>query len=100
MSKKQMSTLERELQNPEFREIFEKECKEFAFSELLLAMMEEDEVSVRELAKMAGISPSVVQKLRTGEQKDLKLSNFMNIAKQFGYTVILENGENRIPINA
>lgn len=100
MSKKQMSTLDRELQNPEFREVFEKEYKEFAFSELLLAMMEEDEVSVRELAKMAGISPSVVQKLRTGEQKDLKMSNFMNIAKQFGYTVILEKGDNRIPINA
>lgn len=100
MSKKQMSTLDRELQNPEFREVFEKEYKEFAFSELLLAMMEEDEVSVRELAKMAGISPSVVQKLRTGEQKDLKMSNFMNIAKQFGYTVILEKGDDRIPINA
>lgn len=100
MSKKQMSTLERKLQNPEFREVFEKEYEEFAFSELLLAMMEEDEVSVRELAKMAGISPSIVQKLRTGEQKDLKMSNFMNIAKQFGYTVILEKGENRIPINA
>jgi hypothetical protein len=24
----------------------------------------------------------------------------MNIAKQFGYTVILEKGDNRIPINA
>ena len=95
-----MSTLERKLQNPEFREIFEKEFKEFAFSELLLAMMVEDDVSVRELANMAGISPSVVQKLRTGEQKDLKMSNFMNIAKQFGYTVILEKGERRIPINA
>lgn len=100
MSKKQMSTLDRELQNPEFREVFDTELKEFAFSELLLAMMEEDEVSVRELAKMAGISPSVVQKLRTGEQKDLKMSNFMNIAEQFGYTVILEKGDNRIPINA
>ena len=93
-----MSTLERKLQNPEFRDIYEEELKQFAFSELLLAMMDEDEISVRKLAKMAGISPSVIQKLRTGEQTDLRLSNFMNIAKQFGYKIVLEKGENRIPI--
>lgn len=99
MSKKPMSTYDRMMQDPEFKKIYEKEIKEFAFSELLLAMMEEDNISVRKLAKMAGISPSVIQKLRSGEQKDLKVSNFINIAKEFGYTVVLEKGENRISLS-
>jgi DNA-binding Xre family transcriptional regulator len=84
------------MQDPAFKEQFEKEYKEFALSELLLAMMEEDDMSVRKLAKAVGISPSVIQKLRSGEQQDLKLTNFVNIAKEFGYTLVLEKGENRI----
>jgi hypothetical protein len=100
MNKKPTSTYERAMQDPAFKTAYEKELKEFAFSELLLAMMEEDDISVRKLAKMAGISPSVIQKLRTGEQTDLKMSNFVNIASQFGYTLVLEKGKSRIPINA
>ena len=96
MARKTMSTYEREMQDPSFKAQFEKEYKEFALSELLLAMMEEDDMSVRGLAKAVGISPSVIQKLRSGEQQDLKLTNFVNIAKEFGYTLVLEKGESRI----
>lgn len=45
---------------------FEEEKREFALSELILALMEEDEVSVRKLAKIAGVSPTVVQAMRSG----------------------------------
>ena len=57
MAGKTMSTYEREMKDPSFKEQFEKEYKEFALSELLLAMMEEDDMSVRGLAKAVGISP-------------------------------------------
>lgn len=57
MAGKTMSTYEREMQDPSFKEQFEKEYKEFALSELILAMMEEDDMSVRGLAKAVGISP-------------------------------------------
>jgi hypothetical protein len=40
-----------------FEEDLETRYKEFVFSELLLAVMEEDYLSVRKLAKEAGISP-------------------------------------------
>lgn len=99
MSKKPMSTFDRKMQDPAFKEKFDKEYKEFLLSELLLALMEEDDISVRKLAKAVNLSPTVIQKLRSGEQKDLKVSNFMNIAKEFGYTVILEKGENRISLS-
>jgi len=56
------STFEREMQNLEFRETFEKEYNELLLSELLCAVMEEDEISVRRLAKAANLSPSVIKK--------------------------------------
>jgi DNA-binding Xre family transcriptional regulator len=99
MSKKPMSTYDREMQDPEFKAAYEKEFKEFALSELLLAMMEEDDVSVRKLARAVNVSPSVIQKLRSGKQKDIKLTNFMSIAKEFGYILVLEKGDSRICLN-
>jgi hypothetical protein len=54
-----------ELLSPSELKKFEEEKREFALSELILALMEEDEVSVRKLAKMAGMSPAEVQAMRS-----------------------------------
>ena len=96
--KKTLSTFESEMKNPRFKKAFEKQYKEFLLSELLIAIMEEDEISVRDLAKEVGISPTVIQKLRTGKQEDLKISNFVNIVQVCGYKVILEKNDERIEI--
>lgn len=50
---------------------FEEEYKDFVLSELVLAIMAQDEISVRELAKVAGLSPTVVQAMRSGQKKTL-----------------------------
>lgn len=97
---KKKSTFEREMQNAEFKKQYEKGYKEFLLSELLCALMEKDDISVRKLAKAANLSPSVIQKIRTGEQKDIKIGNFITIAKQFGYELVLEKGKQRIPLHA
>ncbi len=52
--KKPISTYERLMQDPQFREEYKKEYKKLALSELLLALMEGDDKSVRKLAKEAG----------------------------------------------
>lgn len=98
MTKKALSTFEQEMKNPKFKKSFEETYKEFLFSELLIAIMEEDEKSVRELAKEVGLSPSVIQKIRSGKQNDLKMKNFINIFKACGYKIILEKGKKRIPL--
>lgn len=59
--------------------------------------MEKDEISVRELAKEVGLSP-IIQKIRSGKQEDLKISNFVNIAHACGYKVILEKNDDRFEI--
>jgi hypothetical protein len=43
------------------KELFDKEYNEFLLSEFVLEKMEEEHVSVSELAKRAGVSPTVIQ---------------------------------------
>jgi len=86
------------MKNPRFKKAFDKSYKEFLLSELLIAMMEEDEISVRELAKEAGLSPTIIQKVRSGKQDDMKVSNFVSIAYACGYKVILEKDDERFVI--
>jgi hypothetical protein len=98
MPKKPVSTFEREMKNPRFKQAFEKSYHEFLLSELLIAIMEDDEKSVRKLAKAAKLSPTVIQKLRSGEQDDVKVSNFVSIVSACGYKVVLEKGDDRIVV--
>lgn len=98
MSKKPISTFEREMKNVKFKKAFQKSYKELLLSELLIAIMEKDDKSVRELAKEVGISPTVIQKIRSGKQDDLKVSNFVSIVHVFGYKVILEKEDERFEI--
>lgn len=96
--KRATSTFDREMKNAKFKNAFEKSYKEFLLSELLIAMMEEDEISVRALAKEVGLSPTVIQKIRSGKQEDLKISNFVSIAHACGYKLILEKNDDRFEI--
>ena len=57
--------------------------------------MDEDDISVRGIAKEIGLSPTIIHKIRTGKQEDLKISNFVSIAHACGYKVILEKNDDR-----
>ena|SRR3990167_4522646 len=95
---KKISTFEREMKNASFRKKFEKEYKEFLLSEIIIALMENDNKTVRKLAEEVGLSPTVIQKLRSGKQEDVKLKNFLNISHACGYSVILEKDQDRISL--
>jgi hypothetical protein len=98
IKKQQLSTFDREMQDPAFQEEFEKEYKEFLLSETILAMMEGAQKSVRKLASESGISPTIIQNIRSGIQEDIKLSNFINISHACGYKLVLEKDNQRIAI--
>lgn len=95
---KNLSTFEREMQNKKFKKAFEESYQEFLLSELILALMDEDQKSVRKLAAAIGVSPTTIQSLRSGEKKDIKLSNFINMIKAFGYHLVLERKDKRIQL--
>ena len=96
---KRLSTYEKAMQDPEFRKEYKKRYKSFILSELIIALMTNNDQSVRSLAKECGISASIINKIRTGKQEDLKLSNFINLMEVFGYDLILEKGNERIPLS-
>ena len=96
--KKPASTLDRWLEKPDFKTSFEKEYKEFLLSELVHAIMAEDNKSVRALAAELGISKTVIQNIRSGEQTDMKLSNFLKMTHAYGFQLVLEKGDQRIAL--
>lgn len=95
---KPVSTYERYMQDAEFKKEYQKEYKKFLFSELLCALMDNDHKSVRVLAEQCGVSAKIIQNLRTGKQKDLKLSTFFKVIEVFGYQAFIEKGNEKIPL--
>ena len=79
-----------------FKMAVAREYKELMLSELVLAIMAQDSKSVRELARELGVSKTVIQNLRSGEQSDMKLSNFVKLTRAYGYDLVLEKDGQRI----
>jgi len=97
--KKPLSTYDEHMQSLSPKELksYKKGYQELLLSELVIAAMQEDDVSVRKLAKAAGISPTIVQEIRVGKRKNLSLQSFFKILDALGYSFILEKpGKNKI----
>ena len=95
-TRKPTSTVARWIQKPGFKLAVAKEYKELILSELVLALMAQDTKSVRKLADELGVSKTVIQNLRSGEQTDMKLSNFVKLTHAYGYDLVLEKEGQRI----
>jgi DNA-binding Xre family transcriptional regulator len=97
-----VSTYERLIhEDPDFEKDLNKRYKEFVLSELLLAVMQEDRISIRKLAKEAGVSPSLIQDLKTGKRENLTFRSFSNIIDALGYDILLKKrGKKASVINA
>ena len=96
MIKKFKTTFDKWMADSEIKEHFDKEYKNFVLSELILALMENDGKSVRELAKEVGLSPTVIQNIKFDKQKDMKIKNFVSIVHACGYHILLMNEREKI----
>jgi hypothetical protein len=96
--KRAASTYEREMEDPKFRKRFATEYAELALSELILALMEEDDVSVRKLAKQVGLAPSVVQSVRSGKHSNLTLKTFVKMVSALGAELAVKKGRHYIAV--
>jgi DNA-binding Xre family transcriptional regulator len=90
MKKNIKSTYEKVTQNKKRKENIDREYQELLISELLNAAMAKDDVSVRELAKEAGVSPTIIQELKTGKRKNITLDTFNRVLKGIGYQISFE----------
>ena len=98
MSKKILSTFDREMLNPSFKDEFDREYNDFLLAEVIRSMMDKNNKTVRKLAKEADVSSTVIQNIRSGKHEDIKLSNFLNISHACGYEVILKKNDDSIAI--
>ena len=76
-------------ENPEQKDIYEKEYNDFLLSEFMLEQMEAQHISVRELAKKADVSPTVIQKLRSKDSQKVNLTTFTSVLRSLGYQIKL-----------
>lgn len=102
MSKKARSTYDKFIKSlsPQEKRDFEREYKELALSELLIALMQKDDVSIRRLAKEAGVSPTIIQGVRSGERRHVSMQSFFKILQGLGCKKLLvEHNGHIIPLN-
>ncbi len=76
--------------NPDQKEIYDKEYSDFLLSEFMLEQMEAQNISVRELAKKADVSPTVIQKLRSKDSQKVNPTTFTSVLRSLGYQIKLE----------
>ena len=76
--------------DPKEKELFEKEYNEFLLSEFVLERMEEEKISVRTLAQRAGVSPTVIQKIRSKNAERINFRTFTNVLNTLGYRISIE----------
>jgi len=88
--KKMKSTYEEFISDPKRKEEFDKEYNEFLLSEFVLEKMENEKISVRKLAQKAGVSPTVIQKIRTKNAERINFRTFSNVLHSLGYRINIE----------
>ena len=76
--------------DPQEKELFEKEYNEFLLSEFVLEKMEEEKISVRTLAQRAGVSPTVIQKIRSKDAQRINFRTFTSVLNTLGYKISIE----------
>ena len=84
------STYEEFISDPKRKEKFDKEYSDFLLSEFILEKMESENLSVRALAKKAGVSPTIIQKIRSKNAEKINFRTFTNVLHSLGYKVNIE----------
>ena len=87
------STYDEFMKDPKWRKRFEEKYAQFLLSEIILGLMEQEKLSVRALARMVGVSPTVINGIRTGKRKNLTFKNFLGLASALGAKVKIEKGK-------
>lgn len=77
--------------DPKQKALFAKEYEDFLFSEFVIQKMQEENLSVRALAKKASVSPTVIQKIRNSKSADkITYKTLTSVLRSLGYKMRLE----------
>jgi len=90
MKKKSNSTYDEFIENKRQKKLLNAEYRKLLISELILASIEKDELSVRKLAAEANVSPTTIQALKSGKPTNITIDTLSRILDVIGYRIILE----------
>ena len=91
MEKRMETTFDKFINSdPKRKEEFDKEYNEFLLSEFVLEKMETEHISIRDLAKKAGVSPTVIQKIRSKNAERINFRTFTIVLNSLGYRIYFE----------
>jgi transcriptional regulator with XRE-family HTH domain len=86
-----VTTFDKFIKNdPKERERFDREYADFLLSEFVLEKMEEENISIRTLAKKAGVSPTIIQKIRSKDAEKINYRTFSSVLNSLGYKISIE----------
>jgi ribosome-binding protein aMBF1 (putative translation factor) len=89
---KPVSTFDRVMKDPKRRRKFERKYRAFLLAEVIRGLMEQEGKSIRELAREVGISPTVIQDIRSGGRTNVTLRSFLGIVTALGGQVAVRKG--------
>jgi len=59
-------------------------------ADFIIEKMESENISIRTLAKIAGVSPTVIQKIRSKNAENINFRTFSNVLHSLGYKISIE----------
>ncbi|WP_428768446.1 XRE family transcriptional regulator [Treponema sp. HNW] len=81
------TTFDRMMKDSKWKADFERGYEEFLISEFLCEQMQRSDLTVRELAARAQVSPTTVQNLRTGNAENVKVKTLLSVLRELGYSL-------------
>jgi DNA-binding Xre family transcriptional regulator len=72
------------MRSPTFKAMFEKEEVLLEVSEFLAKQMAKEDISVRKLAALADVSPTVIQGIRSGARKNIEYATLKALMGALG----------------
>lgn len=87
-----------ESMTPKQKKEYEEGYRDFLLSELLIAIMKNDAISVRELAKAAGLSAAIIQGIRSGDKQNITTQSFFKILHALGCSLVVKKNRHTFPL--
>ncbi len=84
-TKNSKSTFDRMIEDPKWKADFDKGYEEFLLSEFICEQMESNGMTVRDLAHRAGVSPTTIQNMRSGNADNVKLKTLLSVFHELGF---------------
>ena len=82
-----VSTFDHEMEDPKFRISVEREEAALEVSEFMAREMAQQDLSVRRLSARSGISPTVIQGIKTGKRKNIEYTTLRPLVSALGFRI-------------